>query len=246
MKKSILSLAFLVFAMVGLKAQTDSTRTTTTTTTTVITTTTTNGQPVPAQAAPAQTTTPQKTEQTKTKPCKFREKPARRFQFGLSAYVNSSFFSSQPTGYTVSTRIGFNTGVHFRAFIYKRLFVATELNYYYTNYLFRRNLDRHEDKVRTHALQVPLLVGFALVHTKLIRLITQTGPAIGFNLDVPDNDFRITENDFTKPYSEWVIDLQLHISKFTITSGFVAGMTKYLGESKNYNHRWYAGIGFSF
>lgn len=174
-------------------------------------------------------------------------KPEKRFKYGARAGVSSSFLSSNPRDYSVNSQIGFNAGVYLRIYLFKRLYIQPEINYYFNSYEFTRTVAGpdfgKEDKVKTHYLQIPILAGYQLFDKKKFGLQVQTGPSIGINVGVSDNDVGVSRDDFNTTYWSWIVDGQLRIGRITVQGGFVAGMSDYVGNSRN--HSWYVGMGFS-
>jgi hypothetical protein len=190
---------------------------------------------------PAQTTAAVEQDQPKEK--KHPAKPAKRFQYGAHGGISSSSLSSSPGGYSASANIGFNAGIYLRVYIFKRLYVQPEINYYFSSYDFRRNLDGKEDKVKSHALQIPVLVGYTLFDKKAFRMLVQTGPAVGINVGVSDNNVGVTRDDFNSSYWSWIVDGQIRIGKIAVQGGFVAGLSNYAYGVRS--NSWYVGMGFN-
>jgi hypothetical protein len=169
--------------------------------------------------------------------------PVDRFQFGASGGVHSTFGNLRPTGYYVNPSVGFNIGVYVRVYLFENLFIQPSVNYYYTAYDFRRNIDDSKDKVKVHSMRIPVTAGYSIVNTDKFFFRLQTGPSVGFNLKVADNDLDVNKSNFKKTYWDWIVDAQMRIAVLTIQGGFVGGMSKYLGNTRS--HSWYCGLGFS-
>jgi len=199
----------------------------------------------PPPTTPPPATQPAAAAPAAEAPKKTHEKPAQRITWGLRGGISSMFFGSGTRGYSVSPQIGFNAGVYLRYYATKRLYIQPELNYYFSSYNVRQTttLTTKEDKVKAHALQIPVLVGYYLVSKPKFGLLLQTGPAIGINLGVSDNTVGVTRSDFNTTYVNWIVDGQLRISRLTVLGGFVAGVSNYAFGSRG--HFWYIGMGIS-
>jgi len=167
----------------------------------------------------------------------------KRFEYGAHGGVQSGFGTLRPSGYTVNSNIGFNIGFYLRIYAFKNFYVQPAVYYYYTAYKFKRNFDVKIDKVKVHSMKIPLLAGYTIVNNAKFYFRLQTGPSVGFNLKVGDNDVNVSKNNFSKTHWDWILDAQIRIAVITVQGGFVGGMSRYVGNERV--NSWYAGVGFS-
>lgn len=173
-------------------------------------------------------------------------KPAKRIEFGLDAGVSSSFGNLNSSRYRVNNNIGFNAGIYVRVYVFKNFYVQPAVYYYFTSYDFRDRVSSEKDKVNVHQMRIPLMAGYTVVNSKMFFLRLSTGPSVGFNLKVSDNDVGVTKSDtFRKTYWEWLVHAQARIAIVTVHGGFSGGMSKYLRGGEGRSHTWYVGLGFS-
>lgn len=167
----------------------------------------------------------------------------KRFEYGAHGGVQSGFGTFRPSGYRVNSNIGFNIGVYFRIYAFKNFYVQPAVYYYYSAYDFKRSIDSKKDKVKVHSMKIPIVAGYTIVNNAKFYFRLQTGPSVGFNLKVGDNDVNVSKDTFSKTQWDWIVDAQIRIAVITLQGGFVGGMSKYLGNERV--HSWYAGLGFS-
>lgn len=169
-----------------------------------------------------------------------------KLQFGSHAGVNSSFSKHSPSGYSVSSQIGFNAGIYCRITnIWKKLYVQPGVDYYFNSYKYESRLDGHDDKVNTHNVQIPVTAGYTLVEKSKFYWQVDTGPMVSILAGVSDNDFGITRDYFKPVIWYWRAQTYFRIGKLTLNAGFDAAMTEYYKDSGARAHTWYAGIGFN-
>jgi hypothetical protein len=171
--------------------------------------------------------------------------PAKRIEYGANGGVSSSFGKLNSSRYNVNPNIGFNIGVFVRVYAFKNFYIQPSVHYYFTTYKFRDLQDQNlaEDKVTYHDMRIPVIAGYTVINSSKFMFRFSTGPSIGFNLGVSDNDLGINNDTFKKVYADWLVHAQMRIAVVTIHGGFSGGMSKYINNSRS--HTWYAGFGFS-
>ncbi len=167
-------------------------------------------------------------------------------QFGSRAGVNSSFSRNSPSGYSVSSQIGFNAGVYCHiSNIWKKLYIQPGVDYYFNSYKYERNFDNRDDKINTHNIQIPITVGYTLVEKGKLFWKVDTGPMFSILAGVSDNDFGITRDYYKPVVGYWRTQTYLRIGKLAFNAGFDAAMTEMYEGSGIRAHSWYAGLGFN-
>jgi hypothetical protein len=120
-------------------------------------------------------------------------------QFALG--VRIGYNASKITTNIDSIKAGFNSGFHVGIWSHfgKRLYFAPELLYTLSGGVFTSEgnvaADQWKQKVTVGSMDVPLLLGFKIIHSKLITWRIEAGPEASFVFNSKVKD----ENTFTGP-----------------------------------------------
>jgi hypothetical protein len=127
-----------------------------------------------------------------------------QFSFGLKIGYNASKLSTSLD----SIKSSFNSGLHFGAFfrIGNKAYLQPEIYYTLQGGTFQNNvantLNAWEQKVTVGTLDIPVLVGFKLINTKIANWRIMAGPMMSWVINSKIKDVTltgpITTNDITK------------------------------------------------
>ncbi|MBL7139016.1 MAG: PorT family protein [Bacteroidales bacterium] len=101
-----------------------------------------------------------------------------QFTIGPKVGYNASKLSTSIDTVSSQFKSGFQIGVFVR--IGKRFYLQPELYYTTQGSEFKSNTDIWEQKVNIGSLDIPLLVGFKLLNTKVVNLRILAGPLASF------------------------------------------------------------------
>jgi len=101
-----------------------------------------------------------------------------QFTIGPKVGYNASKFSTDLDTISSAFKSGFQIGVFVR--IGKKLYFQPEIYYTTQGGVFESNKNNWEQKVNIGSLDIPALVGFKLINTKIINLRILAGPLASF------------------------------------------------------------------
>ena len=105
-----------------------------------------------------------------------------QFAFGLKLGYNASKLTSNVDSVKASINSGFHAGVFFR--IGKRIYLQPEAYYTFSGGTFEKTVGQTADlwkqKVSIGTLDIPVLIGFKIIKSKLINLRIMVGPEVSF------------------------------------------------------------------
>jgi hypothetical protein len=117
-----------------------------------------------------------------------------QFVFGLKLGYNASKLSSNVDSVKASINSGFHAGAFFR--FGKRVFLQPEAYYTFSGGTFEKTVggtaDLWKQKVTIGTLDVPVLVGFKLIKSKLINWRIFVGPEVSFVVNSKVKDVNLT------------------------------------------------------
>jgi hypothetical protein len=117
-----------------------------------------------------------------------------QFVFGLKLGYNASKLSSNVDSIKASINSGFHAGAFFR--FGKRVFLQPEAYYTFSGGTFQNDvpgtIDNWKQKVTIGTLDIPVLVGFKLIKSKLINWRIFVGPEVSFVVNSKVKDVNLT------------------------------------------------------
>jgi hypothetical protein len=144
-----------------------------------------------------------------------------QFNFGIKAGYNASNLSSSYDSISSALSSGFHAGVFAR--IGKRVHLQPEL--YYTVYgssyenIGVKTISNWKQKVTVGTLDIPLLIGFDIIKSKMLKWRIDVGPAISIVLNSKIDDIygpgAITTSDLNK--ANWYIQAGTGIDVWFLT-----------------------------
>lgn len=176
------------------------------------------------------------------------------FTFGPRLAVN---FSNEFLSKTFKADFapGADFGLFFRISLPARLYLQPEVNYSIRNSKFNNLddlLDSFDDsfKHKSHLIDIPILLGYKIVKSKIFNLRIFIGPEIGIRID--DNIKAITTKNFTDNFNfGFQGGLGIDIWRFTIDAGYVYQAAKnkpeiaaIAGKKYSQENMFKIGIGF--
>jgi hypothetical protein len=120
-----------------------------------------------------------------------------QFAFGLKLGYNASKLSSSIDSIKASVNSGFHAGAFLR--FGKRVYLQPEAYYTFSGGTYENNvagtLDNWKQKVTIGTLDVPVLIGFKIIKSKVLEWRIMVGPEVSFLVNSKVKDF----NDVTGP-----------------------------------------------
>ena len=117
-----------------------------------------------------------------------------QFSFGLKLGYNASTLSTDFDDIKSSMNSGFHVGAQFR--FGKRLYIQPEAYYTFSGATFTQNVDSivdgWEQDVRIGTLDIPVLLGYKIVNSKIFKLRIMAGPGVSFLVNSKVKDVSLT------------------------------------------------------
>jgi hypothetical protein len=117
-----------------------------------------------------------------------------QFVFGLKLGYNASKLSSSIDSIKSSINSGFHAGAFFR--FGKRVYLGPEAYYTFSGGTFENNvtgtIDNWKQKVTIGTLDIPVMVGFKIIKSKLINWRIFVGPEVSFVVNSKVTDVTLT------------------------------------------------------
>jgi len=128
-----------------------------------------------------------------------------QFNFGIKIGYNANKLNTNIDSIKSSISSGFQVGVFFR--IGKRLYVQPEAYYTFSGGLFEENLvntvSNWKQKVTVGSLDIPVLLGFKIIKSKIFNWRVMAGPEVSFVVNSKVKDMNsvtgpLTTSDLSK------------------------------------------------
>ena len=117
-----------------------------------------------------------------------------QFAFGLKLGYNASKLSSSIDSIKASVNSGFHAGAFLR--FGKRVYLQPEAYYTFSGGTYENNvagtLDNWKQKVTIGTLDVPVLIGFKIIKSKLLEWRIMVGPEVSFLVNSKVKDVNLT------------------------------------------------------
>jgi hypothetical protein len=117
-----------------------------------------------------------------------------QFVFGLKLGYNASKLTSNVDTVVASFNSGFHAGAFFR--VGKRVHLQPEVYYTFSGGTFEgdfiNTVDNWKQKVTIGSLDVPVLIGFKLIDSKILKWRIDAGPEVSFVVNSKITDVKLT------------------------------------------------------
>jgi len=175
-----------------------------------------------------------------------------QLNLGVKVGYNASKLSSDIDSVKTSFKSGFQFGAFVR--IGKKLYVQPELYYTTQGGVFTSNTQNWKQTVKIGSMDVPVLIGYKLIDTKLVNLRILAGPAASFvvNKSIANggtDPAPITDGDLKSV--NWSIQAGAGVDVWMLTLDirYQIGLNKLVNEVQNWqfnstNNVWVVSLGF--